>query len=131
MLARHNSHGRLSPYRNLIDILRSYLGFNDERIAARHNLHDRFARFDNSAHRMYRQLQDGARLWGANVHSPELVLGRRDTFGEFGDLALGLPQILQYVTAKVLIELQYLQLRFTDLSLCTRNVRNILAPLAF
>src|SRR5689334_7129428 len=115
------------PGRDLVDVARRHLGLDHELIAARDDLHDGLAGADHAADGVHAQLVHGAALRGTDLDPVELILGRGDPLVELGDLALGLPQVLENLGAGVLIELDDLELDLADLAARARYVGNELA----
>ena len=115
---------------DLIDVLRSDLRLHDERIGARHDLHNGFAVADHAADGMHGKLVDEAVLRRADVDALELIFRRRHALLELGDLALGLAQVLEHLGAEILVELDDLQFGFADLAAGARDLRDDTGPLA-
>src|SRR5262245_33051531 len=131
LVAGHDAHRRLGADGDLVDVLRRDLGLDHELVRLRHDLHDRLAVGDDAAHRVHAELMHDAALGRPDIHALELVLGRRHALLEFGDLALGLAQVLEDLGAEVLIELQDLQLGFAVLGARAGDRCDELAALAF
>ena len=75
------------------------------------------------------KLVDDPGLWSNDVHALELICSRREAFLELGDFPLGVAQVPLHLGAKILVELDDLQLDFTDLAARPGHFRNKVAAI--
>src|SRR5262245_24321268 len=130
LVAGNDAVGSLGAECDLVDVLRRDLGLDHELVRLRHDLHDRLAIADDAAHRVHAELMHDAALRRPDIHALELILRRRHTLLELGDLALGFAQVLEHLGAEILIELQDLQLGLAVLGARAGDRRDELAALA-
>ena len=116
---------------DLVDVLRLHLGLDDQLVGRRHDQHDRLARRDDTADRVYVELMHHPTLRRTDVDALELVFGGDLLFNQFGGLAANVREVLADLGAHVLIDLQDLDLGLGDLALGLRDRGHELPALAF
>src|SRR5262245_2790609 len=114
LIERGKAQHCVLPNLDLVDVVRLDPGLDREHVGARDNQHDRLAWADDAPDRMHGKLMHAAVPRRADVDALELVLGRNPFFNQLRGLCPDLGQLLAHLAAKILIDLQDLELGFGD-----------------